>query len=106
MVDIARRVSSIGAVERPPGIQSKQVFRSELVSFFRGDPLAPILDDELPLSDCSQGKEPEPGSRPCYTKQVRAGALRRHRLRECPTSRLAACASTGWSPRKCSIGFS
>ena len=80
MVDIPCCISAIGAVNHPPAVQLKEIFRPEFVGFFRRDSLAPILHNELPGPNRSEGKEAEPRSRPPDTKPARSSSFSTGRL--------------------------
>ena len=80
MVDIPCCISAIGAVNHPPAVQLKEIFCPEFVGFFRRDSLAPILHNELPGPNRSEGKEAEPRSRPPNTKPARSSSFSTGRL--------------------------
>jgi len=59
MIDIARDVSPVGAVDRPAAIDLEKVFRTQIVGRLGGNSLAPIFDDEGPFPDRSDREQSE-----------------------------------------------
>jgi len=60
MIDVARPVPAVGAVDGPAGVDLEQVAGIELVGGFGAHLPAAVADDELPLLDCDTGEEPQP----------------------------------------------
>src|SRR6516162_8609586 len=71
MVDVARAVPAVGAVDGPAGVDLEQVAGIELVGGFGADLPAAVAYDELPLFDRDAGEETKPGLRSADAKVTR-----------------------------------
>src|SRR5262249_3300517 len=84
MVDVARAVPAVGAVDGPAGVDLEQVAGIELVGGFAANLPAAVTNDELPLLDCDPGEETQPSFGSTDPKVTRRGQFRGHEIMICP----------------------
>src|SRR5262249_4856465 len=60
MIDVARAVPAVGAVDGPACVDLEQVAGIELVGDFGANLPAAVANDELSLLDCDTGEETQP----------------------------------------------
>src|SRR5438552_2026965 len=60
MIDVARAVPAVGAVDGPARVDLEHVAGIELVGGFAANLPAAVANDELPLLDCDTGEETQP----------------------------------------------
>src|SRR5215831_3119557 len=60
MIDVARPIPAVGAVDGPARVDLEHVAGIELVGGFTANLPAAVANDELPLLDCDTGEETQP----------------------------------------------
>lgn len=64
VIDVARGVRGVRAVDRPLAVNLEQVPGLQRVGVARGNPRPRILGDEIPFAQFGSGKEPMPETGP------------------------------------------